>query len=154
MIARLEGTYGFSKAWEDNHVVELITLIKGIFCHFNNQQQAIWSVVQAKKRVFLLIQSKYLSTNKYYDKFKVLVAVVETHGRTFVKPGIIEEELADAGVLAKHHGNGVSLPLIESANKTALDGAIKTAREKILALMLLNGANHMQHAKVRNHLAN
>ena len=78
MIARLEGTYGFSKAWEDNHVVELITLIKDIFCHFNNQQQAIWSVVQAKKRVFLLIQSEYLSTKKYYNEFKALVAVVET----------------------------------------------------------------------------
>ena len=35
-----------------------------------------------------------------------------------------------------------------------LDGATKTAREKILALVLLNRANHKQYAKVRNHLAN
>ena len=78
MITRLEGTSRFNKVWEDEDVVKLITLIKGICCRFNNQQQAIWSIIQAKKRVFLLIQSEYLSTKKYYNEFKALVAVVET----------------------------------------------------------------------------
>ena len=78
MITRLEGTSRFNKVWEDEDVVKLITLIKGICCRFNNQQQAIWSIIQAKKRVFLLVQSEYLSTKKYYNEFKALVAVVET----------------------------------------------------------------------------
>ena len=68
--------------------------------------------------------------------------VVEAYIRTFVEPDTIEQELADAGVVAKQDVNGVNLPLIGSADKVALDRAIKTAREKILALMLLNGSNH------------
>ena len=45
MTTRLEGTSGFSKGREDEDVVALITLIKGICCHFNDQQQPVWSVV-------------------------------------------------------------------------------------------------------------
>ena len=58
MITRLEGTSGFNKTREDKDAVALITLIKGICCRFNDHQQTVWSVVQAKKRVFLLIQSE------------------------------------------------------------------------------------------------
>ena len=101
MITKLEGTSGLNKAREDKDTDKLITLIEAICCRFDEKHQAIWSVVQAKKRVVLLIQSNYLSTDKYYDKFKALVAVVETYGRTIVEPGIIEQELADANILAK-----------------------------------------------------
>ena len=59
---------------------------------FNDLQKAIWSAVQAKKRVFLLIQSEHLSINKYYEEFKALVAVVETYGGTFVKLGMIKKD--------------------------------------------------------------
>ena len=44
--------------------------------------------------------------------------------------------------------------MTKSTDKTAMDGAIKTAREKIMALMLLSGANHKRYAEVHNHLAN
>ena len=91
MTTRLEGTSGFSKARDDEEAVALIMLIKGICCRFNDQQQAVWSVVQAKKRVFLLVQYEYLSLNKYYEEFKALVVVVETYGGTFADPGVIKK---------------------------------------------------------------
>ena len=75
--------------------------------------------------------------------------VIETYGGTFSKSGVIETELTDAGV-AKDGNKS----MIESANKPSLDGATKIAREKILALMLLNGANYMRYGDVRNQLAN
>ena len=154
MTTMLEGTSGFNKAREDEDAVALITLIKGICCHFNDQQQPIWSIVQAKKRVFLLIQSEYLSIDKYYEEFKALVAVVETYGGTFADPGIIEKELANAGVTVKNDSNGTDRPLIESSNKAELDVVTKIAREKTLTLILLNGANFKRYTEVRNHLAN
>ena len=80
MTTRLGGTSGFIKAREYKDAVALITLIKSICCRLNDQKQAIWSSVQDKKRVFLLVQSNYLSIDKYYEEFKALVAVVETYG--------------------------------------------------------------------------
>ena len=58
MVTRLEGTSSFSKAGDDEDTVALVTLIKGVCCRFNDQQQPIWSVIQAKKMVFLIVQSK------------------------------------------------------------------------------------------------
>ena len=51
-------------------------------------------------------------------------------------------------------GSGNDRPLIKSANKSELDTVTKITREKSLALMLLNGANFKQYAKVRDHIAN
>ena len=44
--------------------------------------------------------------------------------------------------------------LIDSAGKLALDAAIKIVQEKILALILLNGANYNQYGEVHNMLSN
>ena len=129
-------------------------LIKGICCRFNDQQQVIWSVVQAKKRVSLLVQSEHLSINKYYEEFKTLVAVVETYGGTFVKPGMIEKELTFAGMTLKQNAKGNDLSIMDLADKSTLDVSTRIAREKILALMLLNGANYKRYAEVCNQLAN
>ena len=62
--------------------------------------------------------------------------VVETYGGVFVKPYMIEVKLRIAGVTKD--GNKTVLHLTD---KDELDKAIKIAREKILAAMLLNGAN-------------
>ena len=70
--------------------------------------------------------------------------IIETLDETLVKPCIIKSELAIVGVTQ----DGAKI-LTESANKVAMDKAIKIAREKILALMLLNRAKY-QYGKVRN----
>ena len=57
---------------------------------------------------------------------------------------MIKKEPTDAGVVKD--GNKI---MAESADEPALDAATKIAREKILALMLLNGANYLQYVEVR-----
>ena len=91
MITRLEGTSGFNIVREVEDTVALITLIKGICCRFNNQQQAIWSITEGKERLFLLVLSEYLSIDEYYNEFKALVVVVDTYGRSFADPGVIKK---------------------------------------------------------------
>ena len=51
---------------------------------------------------------------------------------------MIKKEPTDAGVVKD--GNKI---MAESADEPALDAATKIAREKILALMLLKGANYL-----------
>ena len=98
LIIRLEGTSGFTKAREAENLVNLILLIQGICCHFNDQQQSTLSVVQAKNRVCLLVQSEHVSIDKYYEEFKTLVAVAETYGGTCFEPGVVKKELTLASV--------------------------------------------------------
>ena len=71
--------------------------------------------------------------------------IIETYNGTFSKLCVIESKLATARV-----SQGGNKTLTESANKQELDAAIKIAWEKILTLMLLNGANYNQYSKVRN----
>ena len=75
--------------------------------------------------------------------------VIETNGETFIDSYVIASKLAIAGV-----AQDGKKTLTESADKQEIDAAIKIAREKIFALMLLNGANYQQYSKVRTALSN
>ena len=99
-------------------------------------------MLQVEKRAFLLVQSEHLSIDRYYGEFKVLVAVIETYSRIFFELGVIKKELTDASITLKQDSNGDNMTMVESANKPALDAAIKIVREKSLPLMLLNGPNY------------
>ena len=92
--------------WEEEDHIDLIILIQGIFCHFNVQQQATWSVVHTKKRVFLLIQSEHVSIEKYYEEFKESVAIIETYGGTLVELSMIKNELILVSVDVQQDTNG------------------------------------------------
>ena len=81
------------------------------------------------------------------------MAVVGIYGRTFANPCVIEKKLVDAGVVVQN-ANGKDLPLIETSSPMELAAATKIAREKALALILLNGANFKRYAEVRSNLAN
>ena len=82
------------------------------------------------------------------------MAVVETYGGTFVELSVIESEPTLTSVVRKQDSNQQDMTTAESVDKQELEGATKIAREKILALMLLNGANYKRHIEVRNQLAN
>ena len=107
-----------------------------------------------KKRVFILIQLDHGSIDKYHEEFKALVAVVETYGGTFVEPGVVGKELMLASVALKQDMNGNDLTIVESASKLEVESATKIVQEKILALMLVNGANYKQYTEVHHQLAN
>ena len=66
------------------------------------------------------------------------MAVVETYGGTFANPGVIKKELANAGMTVQQDSSGNDCPLVASSIKPELNAATKIAREKTLALMLLN----------------
>ena len=76
------------------------------------------------------------------------MAVVDTYDGTFTNPGVIEQELADAGVSVQQDASRNDCPLIKSAIKLELDSVTKIAREETLALMILNGSNFKRYLKV------
>ena len=49
--------------------------------------------------VFILAQSRNISIDKYYEEFKAFVVVIETYGRTFVEPSVIENKLTLASMV-------------------------------------------------------
>ena len=68
-----------------------------------------------------------------------------------MEPCVLEAELVDTGVAADEGNN---LSIIENANQGETEAATKIARDKILALMLLDGANWHQFSEVCNSLSN
>ena len=92
-----------------------------------------------------------MPVDKYYEEFKALVTVVETYGGTFLEPDVLEKQLLDTGVLADMTNN---LSIIENSNQGETKATTKITQEKILALMLLKGANWHQFSEVCNSLYN
>ena len=97
-------------------------------------------MVQAKKCIYLFIQAYGVTVDKYIDKFKALVMVVETYGRTLFEPWMIEANLETMDVMKED-----SKALVEVADRTNPNNAIKIMHENILVLMLLDGANHQRY---------
>lgn len=92
---QLEGTNTFEtvkNAWD---IIALITLIKGIVCKFDKQQQGVYSRMQAKTWVMTLYQgSKQLNSN-YVEEVKAVGDVVESYSGTYWKEtGLLQVVLA------------------------------------------------------------
>ena len=77
------------------------------------------------------------------------MAIVESYGRTFVKPSVIKHERTTAGANKED-----SKTLLDSADTTQINEAIKIPTEKILALLLLHRVNYQRYGKVCNALSN
>ncbi len=66
------------QAEADQDVVQLLLVIQGYCCHFDDHQQSTWALEQAKHRVSTYYQGHETANTEYVEHFKVLVGVVET----------------------------------------------------------------------------
>ena len=77
------------------------------------------------------------------------MSVVETHGQSFAKPGLIEAELVVASMTAM-----ASQDVFEVTLPEQLELAMNIARKKNLAAIFLNGENIHCYDQVTNDIAN
>jgi hypothetical protein len=136
-------TYAAVSAAQD--VVQLLLLIRGFCCSFDDQRQGTWSLQQAKKKAYLYIQREGISNTAYMEEFIALIKVVETYGGEWgQEPGLITAKLQ------------ADTPMVDIDNPTEaeLNRAKEAATEEYLAMMFLSGADKNRYFELRNELSN
>ena len=92
----------FVSAEANQDVVQLLLVIRGYCCRFDNHQQSTWALEQAKQQVSMYYQAHDVTNTECVEHFKELVGVVETYrGAYGRKPGLVSTELEAQGVRPK-----------------------------------------------------
>ena len=83
--SKLQGSVAFVQAEADQDVVQLLLVIQGYCCRFDNHQQSTYALEQAKHRVSTYYQTHNVTNTdtEYVEHFKALASVVETYGGAY-----------------------------------------------------------------------
>ncbi len=135
--SKLQGYATFVQAKADQDIVQLILVIQGYCCRFDDHQQSTWALKQAKHQVSTYYQGHNVTNTEYVEHFKALVGVVETYGGAYGrKPGLVATELIAQGMKPQD---------INTADHVDLKKAKEVCREHYLSCMLLCEANNSRH---------
>ena len=135
--SKLQGSAAFLQAEADQNAVQLLLVIQGYCCRFDDHQQSTWALKQAKQRVLMYYQGHDVTNTEYVEHFKALVGVVETYGGAYGrKPGLVATELIAQGMKPQD---------INTADHVDLKKAKEVCREHYLSCMLLCEANNSRH---------
>ena len=97
--SKLRGSTALVQAEADQDVVQLLLVIRGYCCCFNDHQQSTWALEQAKHRVSTYYQGHDTPNTEYVEHFKALVGVVETYGGVYSRePRLEATELVAQGM--------------------------------------------------------
>jgi hypothetical protein len=97
--SKLQGPAMFVQAKADQDIVQLLLVIRGYCCRFDDHQQSTWALEQAKHPVSRYYQAHDVTNTEYVEHFKALISVVETYGGAYgCKPGLVATQLVAQGV--------------------------------------------------------
>jgi hypothetical protein len=148
LTSKVKASNKFASASNDQDVVELLKIIRGLCCDFDEKQQVTWGLEQAKHRVATFYQTYTMSNTEYIQFFTALVGVVETYGGAYGRePGLVR------ACLAEMKRSDASID-VDDPDKVHLKAAYDTCREEYLACMLLRGACQARYGQLKNDLAN
>jgi hypothetical protein len=86
------------QAETDQDVVQLLLVIQGYCCRFDDHQQSTYALEQAHG-VSTYYQAHDVANTEYVEHSKSLVSVVETYGGAYGRePGLVATELIAQGV--------------------------------------------------------
>jgi hypothetical protein len=146
LISKVETLDKYGQADANQDVVQLLRIIRGYCCRFNDHQHSTWALMNAKHRVEVFYQNYDMETTDYFKHFQVLVGVVETYGGAYGrKPGLIRAQLMKQGV------KGVDL---DAPDPKELEAVEAKCREEYPSSMALLGADQSRYAKLKDDLAN
>ena len=134
------------QAEADQDVVQLLLVIRGYCCRFDDHQQSTYALKQAKHRVSTYYQTHDVTNTEYVEHFKALFGVVETYGGAYGRePGLVATELVAQGVRPED---------VDLADRAAVIKAEEVCRECYLSCMLLRGTNNSQYFQLKVDLSN
>jgi hypothetical protein len=94
LVSKIRGSGGYVHADVNQDMVQLLAIIRGYCCQFDNHQQSTYALEGTKHRVLTFYQSYDETTTEYVEHFKMLVGVVETYGSTYGNElGLIKTQL-------------------------------------------------------------
>ena len=106
-------TYIQAEANQD--MVQLLAIIRGHCCQFDDYQQSTYGLKHAKHRVSTFYQSYKATTMEYVEHFKALVGIVEAYGGAYGnEPGLIKAQLTAHGVTVANLNNLDPVELVKA----------------------------------------
>jgi len=144
--SKLQGSAAFVQAEADQDVVQLLLVIRGYCCCFDDHQQSTYTLEQAKHRVSTYYQAHDVTNTEYVENFKALIGVVEMYGGAYGRePGLVATELVAQGMRPAD---------VDSANRAAIIKAEEVCRVCYLSCMLLRGADNCRYFQLKVDLLN
>ncbi len=143
---KLKGSAAFAQAEVNQDVVQLLLVIRGYCCRFDDHQQSTWALEQAKHRVATYYQAHDATNTEYVEHFKALVGVVETYGGAYGrKPGLVATELVARRMKPED---------VDTADHAEIKRAEEVCRKCYLLCMLLRGADNGRYLELMVDLLN
>ncbi len=136
----------FVQADCNQDVAQLLLIIRGYCCRFDDNQQSTYALESMKHHVSAYYQGYKVTITEYVEQFKALVGVVETYGGAYGnKPGLIKAQLLEQGVLAAD---------VDTPNADKLKKALAMCRYSYLSCMILQGSDNSRFYQLKTYLAN
>jgi hypothetical protein len=127
-------------------VVQLLKIIRGHCCKFEENQQSTYALDSAKHPDTTYYQAYKTTITEYLEFFKALVGVVETFGGAYGN----EPRLVRAQLL----GQGVAEADLDAPNANEHKKALAVCREAYLSCMILRGSDNSRYYQLKIDLAN
>jgi len=144
--SKIKGTDAYTRADADQDVVQLLKIIRGYCCKFEENQQSIVALESAKHRVSTYFQGYETTTTEYVEFFKALVGVVETYGGAYGnEPGLVRAQLLKQGVAEED---------LDAPDPNERTTALAVCREAYLSCMILRGSDNSRYYQLKTDLAN
>jgi hypothetical protein len=144
--SKIKGMDSYVQADCDQDVVQLLLIIRGYCCRFDDNQQSIYVLESAKHRVLTYYQGYEVTITEYVEHFKALVGPVETYGGAYGnKQGPIKVQLLD---------QGVSTADVNTPNADKLKKTLAMCYNSYLLCMTLQGSDNSRFYQLKTNLVN
>ena len=144
--SKIKGANAYTQANADQNVVQLLLIIRGYCCRFEESQQSTYALESAKHRVSTYYQGYDVSTTEYVEHFKALIGIVETYDGAYGnEPGLVRARLIEQGVA---EGD------LDAPDADKLKTAKAVCCKEYLSCMILGGADNSRYYQLKTDLAN
>jgi hypothetical protein len=142
LISKIKSLDSFASADVDQDIVQLLLIVRGYCCHFDDHQWGTWALKNAKHCVSVVYQGYNMSTMENVENFKALISTVEIYCSVYGrKPRLVRAQLIK---------QNISLADQDAPNPPELKKAKAMCREKYLSSMLPCGAHQSRYLKLKD----
>jgi hypothetical protein len=143
--SKIKGMDSYIQANCNQDMAQLLLIIRGYCCRFDNNQKSIYALESVKHHVSTYYQGYKVTNTEYVEHFKVLVGIVKTYGGAYGnEPGLIKAQLLEQGVVAAD---------IDTSNADKLKKALAVCHDSYLLCIILQGSDNSRFYQLKTDLA-
>ncbi len=76
LVSKIKGSDLYESADQDQDVVQLILIVHGYCCRFDDHQQGTWALMSRMHHTLIFYQNYEISMTDHFKNFKALIGVV------------------------------------------------------------------------------